>query len=94
MFNEWNKDTLKLILQKIGDFIISWNLTNLNDLSITMKSYEIISGGAYNDNTVEDIIYSKRNIIQVKNTGNSCFWWCIILLMYQHTELYKQKSKI
>ena len=90
VIKEWSKYTLKLILQRIEISIISHRLTKLNDLSITMKSYKIISGGAYNGNSVEDIIYTKRSIIQIKNKGNSCFWWCIILLMYQNIELHKE----
>ena len=90
VLTQWSKALLKQILNRIEDFIVSANITNLNNLSITVKSYEVISGGAYNDESIKEIIYSKRNIIQIKNKGNSCFWWCIILLMYQHTDLYKK----
>ena len=86
---EWNKPALTLIFDRIESYIISANVLRLNDISITIKSYSVLSGGAISKDLSDDI-YSKPSIIKITHDGNCCFWWSLILRIYQNTDIYKQ----
>ena len=42
----WGKQTIQYVLDRIERFIISSNLVNLKSLSLLIKCYHFISGGA------------------------------------------------
>ena len=88
VLTDWNKTSLNAVLDRIEAYIISAHIISLNSISVSIKSYNVIAGGVVSKELSDDI-YSKRSIIKVTNDGNSCFWWSLILLIYQNTDIYK-----
>ena len=89
VLTDWNKASLNEVLDRIESFIVSAHIISLNSISLSIKSYNVIAGGVVSKELSDDI-YSKRSIIKITNDGNSCFWWSLILLIYQNTETYKK----
>ena len=89
VLQEWNKTTLKTMLDRIESYIVSAQIVSLSNIGLTIKCYPVISGGAMSA-SLNEAIYTKRSIIRMTNDGNSCFWWSLILLLYQNSELYKK----
>ena len=77
VLKDWGKETIQLILDRIEQFIVSSQLQNLKDLSLMLKCYPSVSGGA-NSESFNEAIYSKRSIIKMTNDGNECLWWCYL----------------
>ena len=59
VLQDWGQQTIKYVLERIERFSISANLQNLKDLSLLLKCYPIISGGAINT-SFNEAIYSKK----------------------------------
>ena len=80
------QQTLKYVLERIERFISSSNLQNLKDLSLLLKCYPVISGGAINA-SFNDAIYSKKCINRMTNDGNECVWWCLTKLLNRNNPI-------
>jgi len=80
VLQDWGKQTIQYVLERIERFIISSNLQNLKNLSLLMKCYPVISGGAVSVSFKKEV-YEKKSIIRMTNEGNECFWWCLTILM-------------
>ena len=89
VLKDWGKETIQLILDRIEQFIVSSQLQNLKDLSLMLKCYPSVSGGA-NSESFNEAIYSKRSIIKMTNDGNECLWWCLTILLNQNSAMYKK----
>ena len=87
VLQDWGQQTIKYVLERIERFIISSNLQNLKDLSLLLKCYPIISGGAINT-SFNEAIYSKQCINRMTNDGNECFWWCLTILLNRNNPIY------
>ena len=59
VLQDWGKQTIQYVLERIERFIISSNLQNLKNLSLLMKCYPAISGGAVSDSFKKDV-YEKK----------------------------------
>ena len=62
VLQDWGQQTIKYVLERIERFIISSNLQNLKDLSLLLKCYPVISGGAINT-SFNEAIYSKKTVL-------------------------------
>jgi hypothetical protein len=93
VLQSWNKKTLTEMLHLLETFIVSSNLQNIKNLSLLIKCYPNISGGAISNSFKEDI-YSKTSIIRITNDGNECFWWSLTLLLNQNSTFYKQMTHL
>ena len=89
VLKDWGKESIQLILDRIEQFIVSSQLQNLKDLSLMLKCYPSVSGGA-NSESFNEAIYSKRSIIKMTNDGNECLWWCLTILLNQNSAMYKK----
>ena len=88
VLKDWGKETIQLILDRIEQFIQSSQLQNLKDLSLLMKCYPSVSGGA-NSESFNKAVYEKHSIIKMTNDGNECLWWCLTILLNQNSAIYK-----
>ena len=55
----WGKQTIQYVLDRIERFMISSNLVNLKNLSLLIKCYHVISGGAISE-PFSGQIYGKK----------------------------------
>ena len=58
---DWGKQTIQYVLDRIERFIISSNLVNLKNLSLLIKCYPAISGGAISASFSEKVYEKKKH---------------------------------
>ena len=88
VLQDWGQQTIKYVLERIERFSISSNLQNLKDLSLFIKCYPIISGGAINTSFNEAIYSKKKCINRMTNDVNECVWWCLTKLLNRNNPIY------
>ena len=59
VLQDWGKQIIQYVLDRIGRFTISSNLVNLKNLSLLIKCYPVISGGAISESFSEKIYETK-----------------------------------
>ena len=59
VLQDWGKQTIQYVLDRIERCIISSNLVNLKNVSLLIKCYPVISGGAISE-SFNDKIYDKK----------------------------------
>ncbi len=94
VMRDFTNNSVYEFLNRIEQFIDSSSIVNLSQLELSfsaLRDMSAVSGGALSEQMKQELS-TKRSFILIKNTGNECFWWSMVLLLNYGHDTFKKLS--